>query len=198
MARPIEKRQQIEDAVVRVVAEKGLHATTTQDLAEAAVVSPGLLYRYWENREQLARAVYQKHYLALTERLGLLVAEVADPVEKLRVMIRAFLEFAAAEPLILRFLLLSQHDLARSVPQELGVRPFLKRLMSEAIAQGRIRPMNPDLAVQMLMGMVLQPVIGVAYGHLAGPVTEHFDVMFEAILRALGTPGDSAIPGRGS
>ena len=51
MARPIQKRENIERGVVQVVAEKGLGATTIQDIASAVGVSPGLLYRYWKNRD---------------------------------------------------------------------------------------------------------------------------------------------------
>ena len=185
LARPIEKRDQIEHAVLDVVARKGLHATTVQDIANAADVSPGLLYRYWRNRDDLAGAVYEEHYVRLVDRLARVTDSQSDVVLKLHAMIKAFLEFADERPVLLRFLLLSQHDLAVRVPEERGVRALLRRIIADGQARGRIRSMPLDVAVQLLLGMALQPAVGMMYGHLKPPVSAQFDAIIGAITRAL-------------
>ena len=124
MARPIEKREHIEKGVVEVIARKGLRGTTIQDIALAAGVSPGLLYRYWKNRDDLAGEVYREHYQALLERLATLGIRETRFWDRLSSMIRGFLEFADGNPTVLKFLLLSQHDLQQGVPTEKGIRRF--------------------------------------------------------------------------
>ncbi len=189
MARPIRKREQIERGVVEVVAHKGLRGATIQDIATAAKVSPGLLYHYWEDRDDLAAEVYRKHYFGLLAQLECLAAGQSDPLEKLRVMVRAFLQFADQQPVLLRFLLLSQHDLAGDLPEDPGVRGLVRRVLEEGTAQGRFRRIRPELALQLVLGIVLQPAVGAAYGHLHGPVGVHFDEIFGALVRAISADG---------
>lgn len=185
MARPIQKREDIERGVIEVVARKGLRGTTIQDIADAASVSPGLLYRYWKNRDDLAADVYRQRYLALLERLGTLAAAPGTVPEKLRALIGAFLRFADDEPVLLRFLLLSQHDLADRVPESAGVHTMARNLIRAGVSEGWLREMDAELAVQLLLGLVLQPVVGATYGHLAHPVSAYADAIYSAVQRTL-------------
>ena len=186
MARPIVKREHIERGVVEVVGRKGLRGTTIQDIAEASGVSPGLLYRYWKNRDDLAADAYRRHYAELVE--ALLQAGIArpDPWDRLCAMVRRVLQFADERPQELRFLLLSQHDLSRKVPLAMGVRPHLQRLLEEGVAQGRFDVADTELAMQLALGTVLQPIVGVFYGDLAGKAADYAEGIIEALRRVLG------------
>ena len=55
-----ESKRQILDAAVKVFAQKGLANTKISDLAEAAGVSQGLLYRYFTDKDDV--------FIALLER----------------------------------------------------------------------------------------------------------------------------------
>jgi AcrR family transcriptional regulator len=191
MARPIEKRDDIENAVVTVVARKGLRGSTIQDISAAASVSPGLLYRYWRNRDELAADVYRKRYSALVSRLGREALRGPDLRGQVRALVHAFLAIADEEPDLLRFLLLSQHDLAGEVPEELGVRGMVSRLLADGMASGVIRDMDRALAMQIFLGMVLQPVVGALYGDLSRPLVKHADAIYAALERALFVPESS-------
>ena len=190
MARPIRKREDIEVGVVRVVAEKGLHATTIQDIAQAAEVSPGLLYRYWKNRDDLAREVYERLYRQLVGELIERAGAYDDPWDQLTQMLRGFLAFADRQPVELRFLLLAQHDLARSVPLEAGILQYLTGVISGAVPAGGETP-APVIA-QMALGIILQPVVGVLYGDLPGPPSRYGDTLEQAIQTLLQTQAQPA------
>jgi AcrR family transcriptional regulator len=183
MARPIEKRRHIERGVVEVLARKGLRGTTIQDIADEANVSPGLLYRYWKSRDDLAGEVYRSHYQSLLERLAALTLREKDLWGKLDVAVRGFLEFADENPTILKFLLLSQHDLHDSVPVEKRARPFVTGLVQQGMAAGQMRTMDPDLAAQFMLGLVLQPIVGALYGHLPRPLAGQHAEIFAALKR---------------
>jgi len=185
MARPIRKRSHIERGVVEVVSRKGLHAATIQDIAEAARVSPGLLYRYWNNRDDLAADVYREHALSLLGRLSACAATVSDPWDKLRVMLHEFLKFADERPVILRFLLLSQHELNRKMPEGRGVYALVLRLVQEGMSKRRFRRMDAGLAVYLALGVALQPVIGSFYGHVSVPLSAHAAEVYGALRRML-------------
>ncbi len=188
MARPITKREDIERGVVEVVARKGLGATTIQDIARAAEVSPGLLYRYWESRDDLAGDVYQKHWYALRDRLVAAALPHGTPMTRVAAMAESFLRFADEQPVLLRFLLLSQHELNSRIPAEQTLRMLVLQAVRDAIRRGDVREMDPELAVQFLLGAVLQPVIGAVYGNVARPVVQHLPAIVDAIERLLLNP----------
>jgi AcrR family transcriptional regulator len=194
MARPIEKRRFIEEGVVRVVAEKGLKGTTIQDIADAAKVSPGLLYRYWKNRDDLAGEVYREHTLALLGRLMTVGGREKGVMAQARSMLGAFLRYADEQPLLLKFLLLSQHDMNSSIPEEQGLHNFVKRVVAAGMDEGCFRRMDVDLASAILLGIVLQPTIAAVYGHVARPVAQHADTIMGAVERALGRAPQSGTP----
>jgi AcrR family transcriptional regulator len=183
MSRPIEKREHIERGVVEVIARKGLRGTTIQDIAAAAGVSPGLLYRYWENRDALAAEVYLEHYQALLERLGRRAVGETGFWGRLGVMVRGFLEFADENPTVLKFLLLSQHDLQPGIPMEKGIKSFMLTLIEMGAADGSIRRSDPNLAIQFILGIVLQPVVGALYGDLPQPLVQYHEPIMAALRR---------------
>lgn len=192
MARPIEKRTNIEKGVVEVIARKGLHATTIQDIANASAVSPGLLYRYWENRDALAAEVYREHYDRLVERL-LRNAIGSRPVwERVDAVIAEFFRFAEESPTILKFLLLSQHEIVPSLPPERGVRRLVGALIADGMAAREMRKIDNELAMQFFLGVVLQPVVGFIYGSLPGPLTSVLPAVLDALRRVLATDQHSA------
>lgn len=196
MARPIRKRRNIEQGVVELVARNGLHATTVQDIAAVAGVSPGLLYRYWKSRDDLAAEVYREHYVQLVRRLLARVTPAQSPRTALVAMIREFLAFADAEPTLLRFLLFSQHDLSPTVPAEEGIRAIVNRFLQAGVAAGEWRPLETDLAFQFVLGLVIQPVVGIIYGDLQGPAARYADEICAMLERVLGVEAAAANPVR--
>ena len=49
------RRQSILDAATKVFSQKGIASATMAEIASEAGISPGAIYRYFENKEQLAR-----------------------------------------------------------------------------------------------------------------------------------------------
>lgn len=54
-----ERRSQILESIQDVIAEKGFHATTTRELADAANVSEALLFKHFPNKEALYQALLE-------------------------------------------------------------------------------------------------------------------------------------------
>lgn len=191
MARPIEKRQHIERAVVEVVARKGLPATTIQDIAVAATVSQGLLYRYWENRDDLAGDVYRKQLATLLGRLAVRAAGRPTLWDQIDALVDGFLEFADEQPVVLTFILLSQHHLHGSVPESQGIFAFLRPILEEGMRNGVLRPLDVGISLQFALGIVMQPVIGATYGNLPRPIAQYRKVICEALRRVLGADSEA-------
>lgn len=109
-----DKRRRILDAALRTFADRGFHGTSVPEVAEAAGVGTGTLYRYFEHKEALVNEVYRDAKLRLRAAL---LDGMADPdTYKVNDAERWFLElwrrlgaFASAEPDALRFLEMQDH-----------------------------------------------------------------------------------------
>ncbi len=59
--RALQQRQRILDAAEKCFIESGFHAATMAHIAATAQISPGLIYRYFENKSAIVRAIIERH-----------------------------------------------------------------------------------------------------------------------------------------
>lgn len=59
-ADPSERKQQIMDTFIRCLQKKSYFETTIRDIAKEAGVAPGLIYYYFESKEELLLAVFHQ------------------------------------------------------------------------------------------------------------------------------------------
>jgi len=93
-----EKEKAIFTAALKTIKEKGFHRARMSDVAERAGISYGLVYHYFESKEDLFDALLNRWWEGL---FGLLsrVRENSDPIqEKLAGIIRYFLDTYQKDP----------------------------------------------------------------------------------------------------
>ncbi|HEX6611740.1 MAG TPA: helix-turn-helix domain-containing protein, partial [Hyphomicrobiaceae bacterium] len=76
------RREHILDAAERCFAHAGFHRTTMQDICKEAGVSPGALYVYFTNKEDLIAGISERDRADFAERFAQL-AEAPDFMEAL-------------------------------------------------------------------------------------------------------------------
>ena len=76
------RREHILDAAERCFARAGFHRTTMQDICREAAVSPGALYVYFANKEDLIAGICERDRAEFAERFAQL-AEAPDFMEAL-------------------------------------------------------------------------------------------------------------------
>jgi AcrR family transcriptional regulator len=87
-----ERREQILDAALRVFSEKGYAGASIRDIAREVGVTEGLLYHYFESKDQLMQACWQERsWHAHLERI-LARAEGVPLADILREMIHDFMQ----------------------------------------------------------------------------------------------------------
>jgi len=90
------REQQVLDAAVRVFSQRGFHAASMDEIAEAAGVSKPMVYTYLGTKEELFVACLHREATRLMEA----IAEVVDPALGLRDQLwsglRAFFTFVGA------------------------------------------------------------------------------------------------------
>jgi len=90
-------RQRILDGAHRVMLAGGYRGTTMPAIAAEADVSVGLLYRYFESKEELYLAMCEAVTQAQLDDLAVQMSRIADPRERLANAIGYFIDSLEAE-----------------------------------------------------------------------------------------------------
>ncbi|MBV8976138.1 MAG: TetR/AcrR family transcriptional regulator [Alphaproteobacteria bacterium] len=176
----------IKEAALSLVVERGVGPTTIRDLAHAAGVSEGALYRHYATKEDLIRELFRERYGAFAHRLELVQAKEKGLRAKLRAIVRDTCRLFDEDQISYRFLLLAQHEAMRLFPPgpESPV-PVLRGMIAAAIRTGEIKFRNADLGAALILGLMIQPAVSVVNGTLSGPLSRHADEMAGACERTL-------------
>jgi AcrR family transcriptional regulator len=95
------RRQQIIVAAKRVFSDRGFNRATMEDIAKEAELSPGTLYLYFKNKEELYASLSLRILQYLHIRVGHVRDEKGTPAHKLQALIEAMYDVYAFDPLIL-------------------------------------------------------------------------------------------------
>jgi AcrR family transcriptional regulator len=165
-----EKREAILAAALELFAERGFHGTAVPLVAEKAKVGAGTIYRYFESKESLVNALYQKEK---REMLDALLAEFPfdrPHREQFRVFFLRMAAYAKKRPTSVRFMELHHHqpyldDASRHL-EEHG-----NTLVESAILAGIHAEALKDLPPAILVSVVWGVFLGVLKGWTEGRLT---------------------------
>lgn len=162
------RRNQIIDAALKVFAEKGIEGATNRDIANAAGInSPGLIYHYFDSKEDLFRAVIAERIptvQALTQQADQLLTQ---PPQEVLTMIATTILNAAGEPTMRALMRLILGEATRrtdvsSLIFEAGsahIIGFLYRYLEHLMESGQLRQTDLGAAVRCYMGPIFVYVI---------------------------------------
>jgi AcrR family transcriptional regulator len=157
--RQLAKREQIVGAASRVFAARPYHVVCMDDVAEAARVGKGTLYRYFPSKEDLYLGVVAEAFDLLIRRLERVEAEDLPVADAFTRMIAAIVDtFARHLPF---FRLLQQGEARLFLRKKQVVRARrdriadgLARLLERGAQTGVFRKVDPDTGPSMLIGLV--------------------------------------------
>ena len=153
------RREQIIQAAAHLFASKGFHRTTTKDIAEAAEVSEGTLYNYFENKDDLLIGIMEM--LTAAQHLE---AHFNHPVDE---DLREFLLAMLGQR---RVFIDENGPMLQSVLSEILVDPVLRQRYYQEFALpdilaferhiqsrfdlGQLRAIQPELTARILTGLI--------------------------------------------
>jgi AcrR family transcriptional regulator len=166
-----EKRRLILDAAVRVFARKGYHSSRVGDIAGEAGVAHGLLYHYFDSKEQLLETVFRDTWSALLDAFAR-VAESDEPApEQLRQVAAILLRSWRRDPDLVR-VLVREVGRSQTLParvDEIGsVFRAIEGIVERGQAAGQLRDdVEPRLASWIFYGAIEEILTGWVLGQLA-------------------------------
>ena len=124
-----QRRDEIMAAAKEVFARKGFHDTTIADIAKRAGLAYGLIYWYFDSKDELFQALMAVEESALRSHIAAALAEVSEvgmPSENageeapLRTAVQATLEFFEADKATVKLLLRDAYALGDRFEKHLG------------------------------------------------------------------------------
>jgi AcrR family transcriptional regulator len=186
MGKAEETKSRLERAALTLFVARGVAETTTKEIAMAASVAEGTIYRYFPSKEQLALDLFLRHHRGLAEAL----VEAQRPAKGLRAkieaVVRCYCEWADRDWTLFAYHLLNQHSFLIQVPDD-ATNPVavVRDVISQAMKAGEIPRRNIDLAAASAIGVVLQAATYKVYGRFTGDLSDHVRFFADAAWAVL-------------
>jgi AcrR family transcriptional regulator len=194
-------RHKILDAARELFVRQGYEATTMRAIAERIEYTPTAIYHHFRNKEALLTELSTQDFRALAQAFQR-IGQAADPVERLRRIGQAYVEFGVTHPMHYRLMFMTPHP--RVDAAKTGIKQgdpgqdayaFLLQACEAAIAAGRFRPELRDAheVAQILWagchGLVSLHITTehdewVEWRDLGTTTTRLHDVLLRGLLRA--------------
>lgn len=186
MPRSVGAKAKVERAALELFAANGLDGVSIADIAAAASVSQGALYRHYASKEELAWTLFSTAYLRTGEELDALRTGHPGLEAGITAMVTHFCALYDDDPALFRFMLLTQHGLLPRIAR--GSRTpvdAIADLVGDAIAEKQLNPVEPSLGAAVIMGVVLQPITFHIYARLAGGFAGRAPALTHAAIAAV-------------
>ena len=148
-------RDRILDAAREIFVTEGYEAVTMRRVAEAIEYTPPVIYQHFADKATLIRELCLADFRTFSRSFGVL-AGVSDPLERVKAMGMAYVDFALTHPHHYRVMFMT------TIPEEAAVNPgdnpdhgrpdadayaFLRQCVDEAWRRGDFNPELDDPAV---------------------------------------------------
>jgi AcrR family transcriptional regulator len=143
-------------------AEHGFEATSVREISRVTGVSLSGLYYYFESKQHLLYLIQNAAFAYVVDHLMIRLQGVADPVERLRLLVLNHIEYFLSHPNEMKVLSHEEDALGEPFREKIQVikrryyslaRETFNALAAEGIAPG----FNPRVAVLSLFGMMNWP-----------------------------------------
>tara|TARA_R110000868_G_scaffold21523_1_gene89073 strand:+ start:3633 stop:4265 length:633 start_codon:yes stop_codon:yes gene_type:complete len=188
------------DAALAVFVEKGFAAAKVDEVARAAGVSKGLVYLYFRSKEALLEGIVKRALAPVADHAVEGLAHFdGDPREAITMLLTILCrQLSDPAKLAVPKLVLSEvvrfPELAAMYRREVldKVRPALEGMVARGVANGQLRPIDPEMAVRSIIGPLMahiamselfdiRPDDGLAMERL---LKSHLDILFYGMSEA--------------
>lgn len=179
-------KEKVERAASELFAASGVDGVSIGEIAAAAGVSQGALYRHYPSKEELAWSLFSEAYLRTGVELDALRSAGRGFAARVAAMVSHFCVLYDRDPSLFRFMLIAQHGmLARLRYDQRTPIDVIADTVSDAVSVGEISPLDPQVAAAAVIGVVLQTAIFHLYGRLAGELARYAPGLASAAIAAV-------------
>ncbi|MEW5765176.1 MAG: TetR/AcrR family transcriptional regulator [Acidobacteriota bacterium] len=173
-------------AALELFTEKGIHATTTKDIARRAGVSEGALYRHFQSKQELAEDLYLTHLSYFTAQLDRSVLVASSLRERLFALADGCFRFFDEDRTLFTYLILSEHnELGRTSRKVRHIRHLVRDILQDGQKTGEVRPGNLEIMGAAIIGIIIRVAIFRIYGLISGDLRNQAAEVADACQRVV-------------
>jgi AcrR family transcriptional regulator len=155
----MDREQQILKAAAEIFSQKGFHAASMRDIAQAVRLQKPSLYHHVSSKQEILLALLDQGLDILIELLGEVILGPGSPEERLRRAMRAYLKALADHRELAAVLLLEHRSLEpelhqRHVPRRDRFEDLWKSLITDGVEAGNFNCLDPGQATRALLGVM--------------------------------------------
>jgi AcrR family transcriptional regulator len=152
-------REMILEASAQIIRQKGYHAASMQDIADAVNLQKASLYHHFSSKQVILLALLDQALDLLIDRVSLVISQPLPPDEKLREAMRVYLgsleEHAAlASVLLLEYRSLNPEYHDRHIPRRDRFERLWRDLIQEGVDTGVFHSVDPAMTARALLGVM--------------------------------------------
>ncbi len=165
-----ERRRQILDAAVRVFARQGFHSTRVADIADEADVAYGLVYHYFDSKENVLDELFRQRWSLLIEAIKAADESTLSPQEKLGAVAGFIIDSYRYDPELMKVIIVEVTRAANSfgqthLEQINEAYRLIAKIVSEGQAAGSFRTdVDAYFASMTFYGVIEQLLSGWIFG----------------------------------
>jgi TetR/AcrR family fatty acid metabolism transcriptional regulator len=162
----VDRRRQILDAAVRVFARQGFHACRVSDIAREAGVAYGLVYHYFNSKEQVMNELFTERWSLLLQAIEEVDAQPLPPREKLDAVARFIIDSYRHDPELMKVIIVEVTRAANSfgrthLPEINQAYELIANIVRDAQASGAFRDdIDPVIVSMWFYGAIEQLLSG--------------------------------------
>jgi len=180
----------IERAALLLFAQSGVDAVTTREIAAAAGVSEGALYRHYQGKEALAGAMFFAIHKRLAAEIRAAAGESDSLETQARAVVAAYCRIADEDWSLFAYHLLTTH---RFLPLPGDTRhdepdnpvSAVEDIIAGAMQRGELTQGDNVLPAAMALGVMLQTALHKVYGRISGDLSPRGDALSNAVIAVL-------------
>lgn len=152
------KEERILEVAMKVFRERGYHAASMQEIADAVGMQKGSLYYYISGKQELLFMILERAIDTITARIDGIYHSQLPAKEKLWQAIVSHVEVVSQRMDMLTILLRERHALTRSQQaiideKSLNYERLFQKILSEGVRSGDFRPMDGRIVSFGILGM---------------------------------------------
>lgn len=194
-AAPADKRTAILDAATATFAKHGFFGAQVADIAKAAGIAAGTVYLYFRSKDEILASIFDRTMREAIREGQALLADVADPVERLRHIARLHLARLGRDRNLAIVFQVELRQTTKFMEQfsKSGVADYLgliQKTIEDAQARGLFRKsLNARTAAKVFFGALDEMATNWILSRRRYALAGQADEIVEMLVGGFGTPG---------
>ncbi|MCK5663172.1 MAG: TetR/AcrR family transcriptional regulator [Thiotrichaceae bacterium] len=175
-------------AALNLFVKKGYHNVSIHEIQKEADVSIGSIYRHFNGKEGVAKALYKHILNELDELIDGVITTIEIPTQQIKEIIKQLFEHTETHPEIISYIFHTKHvEFLPNEPLMCDATPFnrIKNIIKLAINSDKSTEIELQIDSSLIMGSVTKLIQLRLDGLAKKPLAESLDILLAKLWHGL-------------